>query len=166
MRLLGLGVVMVGCTQTVATPPGPLAPLALVRTGRIPPGTAETTAARYQGHYEICAQAPFQPAMVDISWTAARRGEEGWIVEAVAKLVEAPDGLVVTVEPNVKVGGASLEANAPWVDLADLTLRCTRQRFRFPRYYEQSLLGLVQLKATGEASVDGAPWQPATTPAP
>ncbi len=81
------------------------------------------------------------------------------MLDAASPLIDAPDGLVVSVDPSLKLAGPSLEANAAWIDVTGLTFRCTRRRFQFPRQYDQSLMGLVQLKATGEASVNGAPWK-------
>lgn len=124
----------------------------------------ETVPTRYRGTFEVCAGAPFPPAEVEVSWTGARRGAEAWLSEPAVKLLDAPDGLVVELMPNARVGGASLDPDAPWVELADLTFHCTRRQFRFPKLHEQALVGLVQLKATGEASIDGSPWKP-TAPA-
>jgi hypothetical protein len=156
---LALALLSVGCSQSVATAPGPLPPLTLVRSAGTPPAP-DALPTRFRRRFELCEGAPFRAATVEVAWTGARRAPEAWLLDVAAAVIEAPEGLVISVDPSPKLAGASLEANAAWIDVADLTFRCTRRRFQFPRQHDQSLMGLVQLKATGEASVNGTPWSP------
>ncbi|MDX2012930.1 MAG: hypothetical protein SFW67_22235 [Myxococcaceae bacterium] len=153
-----------GCSQTSSTPPGALPRPSLLRSTGQPPAPADADSARSEVTVETCRGAPFLPASLKVSWERTTRDPDGWIRDVQVELLDAPEGLIVELAPTVTVGGANLEPNAPWVDVADVAVSCTRRQFRFPRQYDQSLKGLVQLKASGEFSVDGSPWTPAGQP--
>jgi hypothetical protein len=156
---VSLALVMVcGCAQSTATTPGPLGAVTLQRPPGSPAVPVDGTDLRFEATLDTCAGPPFRPARVRVSWTAVTREAQSWIRGVDVVLLEAPDGLVVELHRAVDVGGAALEAGAPWIDVANLTLTCTRRQFRFPRQVEQTLKGLVQLKATGAWSADGSAW--------
>ncbi|MCU0697208.1 MAG: hypothetical protein MUC96_11830 [Myxococcaceae bacterium] len=152
-----------GCSQTSATPTGRLPTPGLVRRAG-QPTAPEGSAVRFETTLELCSAAPFPPARLGVSWASVQRGSEAWLRDVRVDLLDAPEGLVVELAPTITLGGASLEPGAPWVDVAELTVSCSRRRFRFPRLFEQSLEGLVQLRASGTFSVDGSPWAPAGHP--
>lgn len=154
--LVVLLVVGAGCDSTVATPPGPLATVMQERAGEAPPNDA-TVGETWSAVVAVCAVEPFEPAKVKVTWHTATAGDQAWILKLSAELVESSSHLVVNATPTVQVAGKHLTPDAPWVDVAMLSVRCQRKQFKFPRQYEQSLQSMVQLDAQGELSVDGQP---------
>lgn len=163
--LLMVSLLCVGCDETKATGIGALSSFALARVaGPTPPAGALPTT-RWTMTASVCGASPFEPARVRVDWAASKVESDVFLTDLKLSVVEPSEGLVVTVNPSVDIGGASLEAGAPWVDLATLAVHCERKTFRFPRQYEQRLRTLIQLKATGEGSADG-PMVRATKVAP
>lgn len=152
---------LAACAESTSTPAGPLPEFRLVRSGE-----AVSAAAQPLGKWEslvpVCDAMPFRPAFVRLSWSTVKAEGSGWIDAVSAVLVTPGDALVVNVVSDVEVGGASLEAGAPWVDVASVQVKCERETFRFPKKYEQKLSSLVQLKADGFVSFGGRGWGNAT----
>lgn len=155
MKTAALTLLLTACADTISTPVGPLPEMSLTRTGqRAPSGVG--TPATFVASTIVCDAPPFSPAIVEVRWTAQAFGAEHFL-SAIGLSVTSPGENLAVSAAAVSVGGASLEANAPWVDLADVTISCTRKAFRFPRTYEQSLKSLIQVRADGSATVNGTP---------
>ncbi|MGV3621147.1 MAG: hypothetical protein ACO1OB_10040 [Archangium sp.] len=157
---VSLLVLISACSESTSTPKGPLPTVRLMRSAD---GSASAQPAeQWEALVPVCDAMPFRPAFVRFRW-ATVKDEGGVWISSVTAAVETPgDALVVTLVPDVTVGGASLEAGAPWVDVADVQVKCERKAFRFPKSYEQSLSSLVQLKADGFVSFGGRGWGNAT----
>lgn len=163
MRLMTVvSLVLLGaCAESTATPAGPLPVLRLVRSGEAVRASAQPQAS-WESLVPVCEAMPFRPAFVRFTWSSVKADRDGWVSSVAATLVTPGDALVVNLVTDVDVGGASLEAGAPWVDVANVQVNCERRAFRFPKKYEQQLSSLVQLKADGFVSYGGRGWGNAT----
>ncbi len=163
LRCVLLAMLVSGCNQTTATKPGALGPLTLERTGEpLPPDAVPAN--DWEAKVTLCGAPPLEPAKVHVAWRTVSRENERWVTGVRAELEVSSPSLVVEVNSPAKVGGASLQPDAPWVDVVSLEVKCRRRELRFPQLHEQDTVALVQLKATGEFSVDGQPYvAPQTT---
>lgn len=152
-----LAMVLSGCSQTTATKAGALGPIALTRSGEAVAAEA-VPANAWEAKVAVCGVQPLESAMVHLAWRTVSRENARWVTDVRAELVEPATALMVEVRSPAQVGGASLEVNAPWVDVVGLEVKCRRRELRFPQLHEQDTVTLVQLKANGEFSVDGLPY--------
>lgn len=154
MRPLGLCcacLLALGCDDTKATGPGPL-PVTLTHRQPVP-ALDDAAREKRSARVAVCAADGFDPAQLQLTWSTAASDAGTYLTDFSAALVSPSDGLVVALEPTAVVDGARLEPGAPWLDLANVTARCERRRFKALQRVEQRLLTLLQVSADGSVNV-------------
>jgi hypothetical protein len=153
--VLSCSCLVLACSGTEATPAGLIAQVDLreqlsARALAIPSELDE-----HEASFEVCTvdDAPFDPVGLRIVWHSfAGDHDDAYIVDFSVFVTEPSKGAVVAVtslDPASIMGGLSLEAGAPWVDVALVSVTCEREAFVMPKKYKQRLIDQLQIVADG-----------------
>lgn len=147
-HVLVLALALGACAQTTATPEGPL--LGFDRKSTLPSGVdLSATLVSYSATASVCAAPPFAPAKVTARWRVARQGEDLYVVDGAVELLESAPQLVLEAQVSGTKAGESLTPGAPWLDVVEIHFKCRREAFRFPKRFDQRLVDLMTLHASG-----------------
>lgn len=132
MKRALLCLLLLGCTKTKTTPPGPLGDVDF--TDKLPKGmTAPPESAQkvYEATQKTCKDAQGKEIELHVKWWVFEQGPSAHITKAHVDLVHADDGFEVKMGTMSQVGGESLTPGAPWRDLGSVHVKCLRQTFRY-----------------------------------